>query len=95
VSHVLDVLVDNARSHGDGAIIVAARVHHRAVSVTVSDQGPGVANPDALFVRRQEGARGNGIGLALARRLAEAEGGRLILKENGPATVFELTVPVG
>jgi signal transduction histidine kinase len=95
VSHVLDVLVDNARNHGRGEVVVATRVHHRAVSVSVTDHGPGVEDPDALFARRLDGARGNGIGLALARRLAEAEGGRLILKENGPSTVFELTVPVG
>jgi signal transduction histidine kinase len=64
--------------------------------VTVADDGPGIEHPERLFVRRQPDARGTGIGLALARRLAEAEGGRLVLKHNGPgATVFELTVPVG
>jgi signal transduction histidine kinase len=96
VSHVLDVLVGNARLHGAGDVVVAARAHHGAVSVTVSDDGPGIRHPDNLFVRRQPEARGTGIGLALARRLAEAEGGRLVLKRNGPGgTVFEFIVPLG
>jgi signal transduction histidine kinase len=96
ISHVLDVLVSNARLHGMGDVVLAARAHHGAVSVTVEDEGPGIEHPDRLFVRRQPDARGTGIGLALARRLAEAEGGRLLLKRNGPGgTVFELTVPVG
>ncbi|MCU1373863.1 MAG: two-component sensor histidine kinase, partial [Actinomycetia bacterium] len=64
VSHVLDVLVSNAQLHGEGDVVVAARAHHGAVSVTVTDDGPGIGHPEGLFVRRQAEARGNGIGLA-------------------------------
>ncbi|MGH3850677.1 MAG: hypothetical protein ACRDRT_13395, partial [Pseudonocardiaceae bacterium] len=37
-----------------------------------------------IFVRRSQGSAGSGIGLALARRLAEAEDLRLLLAEPGP-----------
>jgi signal transduction histidine kinase len=91
--HILDVLVDNARRHGAAPITVTARDAGPAVAVDVADAGPGVADPDALFRRRDPGAAGHGIGLALARALAEAEGGRLVLARPGPGPVFTLLLP--
>lgn len=91
--HVLDVLVDNARRHGAGDVGVQARGHNGAVSVSVTDHGPGIADPAAVFERRHSAAAGTGIGLALARRLTEAEGGRLRLRGNDEGTTFELTLP--
>lgn len=94
LSHVLDVLVDNACRHGTGDVVVRTRRHDRAVSVAVSDQGPGVADPVAVFERRRPDASGTGIGLALARRLTEAEGGRLRLRSGAVGATFEVTLPV-
>ena len=79
VSQVLDVLLDNAIRHGLGTVTLAAHAIRHGVAVTVSDEGSlGDTTDDRLFVRRSNGARGHGIGLALARSLAEAEGGRLL-----------------
>jgi signal transduction histidine kinase len=93
VRQVLAVLLDNALTHGDGTITMTARDAGEVLAIDVSDQGPGIAVPESdLFARRAETARGHGIGLALARSLAEAEGGRLRLTSPHPAT-FTLFLP--
>jgi signal transduction histidine kinase len=93
VRQVLSVLLDNASRHGDGAVIVAVRDATDALAIDVTDEGPGVADPDQLFRRRSPTAGGHGIGLALARSLAEAEGGRLMLGRSAPPT-FTLLLPL-
>jgi signal transduction histidine kinase len=93
VRQVLAVLLDNAATHGGGAVTVTARDASGALAIDVSDEGPGVSVPEGdLFVRRADTAAGHGIGLALARSLAEAEGGRLRLTSAHPAT-FTLLLP--
>jgi signal transduction histidine kinase len=93
LSHVLDVLLDNAQRHGAGDVHVGVRQLPAAVTLTVTDHGPGIVDCAAVFERRHSPGGGTGIGLALARRLTEAEGGRLRLREGGEGTTFEVTVP--
>ncbi|MFB9834394.1 sensor histidine kinase [Actinoallomurus acaciae] len=89
---ILHVLLDNAIRHGAGTVTVNVRDAGEALAIDVSDQGPGIErSPDELFRRRTETA-GHGIGLAMARRLAEAEGGRLRLARPSPPT-FTLLLP--
>ncbi len=91
VRQMLEVLVSNAARHGRGVVTVAAHNIPGGVVVEVSDQGPGVADdPDRIFRRRDSAEQGHGIGLALARSLAEAEGGRLLLRPGSSATTFAL-----
>jgi signal transduction histidine kinase len=89
------VLLDNAVRHGQGQVTVAARRGEGTVVVEVSDSGPGV--PDELsahvFERGVSGGGSTGVGLALARALADADGGRLELSTARPAT-FALFLPV-
>jgi signal transduction histidine kinase len=101
VRHVVDVLVDNALVHGAGTTVVSAHTVADGLLIEVSDEGPGLTDPDAAFAPRSHhvdpGANGrgdtHGIGLALARSLAEAEGGRLLLRHPAPRPVFGLLLP--
>lgn len=94
VRQVLTVLLDNARSHGAGAVTVTVREAAGALAIDVADEGPEITTPEPdLFTRRVEGLTGHGIGLALARSLAEAEGGRLTLTRPIPPT-FTLLAPL-
>jgi len=92
VSTVVDVLVDNAVRHGQGAVTVTAgAARPSGASITVTDEGQLAGDPNRVFDRRSSGARGHGIGLALARSLAHAEGGRLRVARRSPTT-FELLI---
>jgi signal transduction histidine kinase len=79
VGQVLDVLLDNALRHGTGTVRSEARVDGTAAVVAVSDEGPGIGEDDAdrIFERGASRSGGTGIGLHLARALAQAEGGAL------------------
>jgi signal transduction histidine kinase len=90
VRQVLTVLLDNAATHGTGTVTLAVRDAGGALAIDVGDEGPGITSSEAeLFTRRSARAGGYGIGLALARSLAEAEGGRLRLTRPAPP-VFTL-----
>ena len=93
VRQVLAVLVDNATVHGRGTVTLTVREAADAMAIDVADEGPGVREPEhVLFARRPETGDAHGIGLALARRLAEAEQGRLKLTRPSPP-VFTLLLP--
>jgi signal transduction histidine kinase len=92
VRQVVDVLLDNAVAHGAGAVTLVVRDAGGAVAIDVSDEGDGPPDPEEIFSRRGEAAAGHGIGLALARSLAEAEGGRLRLSRPAPP-IFSLLLP--
>lgn len=91
-------LMDNAVRHGEGTVTVAARCGaDGTVQVRVGDEGAGIP-PDvaaSLFEARvrSEASRGAGLGLAIARGITEAHGGRCALLP-GPPTVFEVVLPV-
>jgi signal transduction histidine kinase len=70
--------------------------------VRVADRGPGipVADRERVFEpfervsgRVNEGASGTGLGLTIARDLAERMGGKLALVDSDTGAVFELRVP--
>ncbi|MCC2275240.1 HAMP domain-containing histidine kinase [Streptomyces sp. ET3-23] len=93
VKQIMDVLVDNAATHGRGRIRLLARDVGTGVALEVMDEGPGPgACGEAVFAVPRRG--GHGIGLGLARSLAQAEGGRLVLRHPGPNPVFSLLLPV-
>jgi signal transduction histidine kinase len=92
LDQVLDVLIGNAVEHGAGPVTVGVADDGANLAVTVSDTGRLGRDPSELFVRRDPAAAGRGVGLALARSLAEAEGGRLVVGAVSPTT-FRLLLP--
>ncbi|MER6800352.1 HAMP domain-containing sensor histidine kinase, partial [Amycolatopsis mediterranei] len=88
VRQVLGVLMDNAATHGRGTVTVLARDAGDALAIDVADEGPDLGETDPFATA----ASGHGIGLRLARGLAEAEGGRLRLSRPDPPT-FTLLLP--
>ncbi len=90
VRQILDVLLDNALRHSSGPVQVTGTRRGEGAVVAVADAGAVVLHPEEIFVRRHHEAIGSGIGLALARRLAEAEELRLVLAQPGPGVVFHL-----
>jgi signal transduction histidine kinase len=91
---MLEVLLDNAHRHGAGEVTVTVRDLERWLAVEVADQGPGFpGDAEQSFERRVGSGAGHGIGLALARSLAHAEGGRLSVTDPGPRPVVTLLLP--
>ncbi|MGV9368236.1 sensor histidine kinase [Amycolatopsis sp. NPDC003731] len=88
VRQVLGVLLDNAVTHGRGTVTVLARDAGDALAIDVTDEGPDLGERDPFATTPS----GHGIGLRLARSLAEAEGGRLRLSRPHPPT-FTLLLP--
>ena len=91
VSQVLATLVENALMHGGGTVALRTRVVGNQAVLEVTDEGPGVPLDlgNRIFERAISGRNSTGIGLAVARDLAEADGGRLELLQAKPP-VFAL-----
>jgi two-component system OmpR family sensor kinase len=85
-----------------GAITVTMTPRPGVVAVEISDTGPGIPAVDRervfeRFVRLDpaRGEGGAGLGLSIARWVAEAHGGHVELLTSGPGgSVFSATIPV-
>jgi two-component system OmpR family sensor kinase/two-component system sensor histidine kinase BaeS len=106
IAQVLSNLLGNAVRHTPAGGAVACRVTSDGSRVTfaIRDSGPGIA-PEALphiferFYRadrsrsRQDG--GAGLGLAIARKIVEAHGGRIWAESQpGQGAVLAFSLPV-
>jgi signal transduction histidine kinase len=102
VRRIVANLVANALRYAKGSAAVrlkASRVEGGHVVIDVEDDGPGVS-PDkraAIFERFASfdaaGSLASGIGLPVARELAELNGGSLVLLDGAPCTTFRLRLP--
>jgi nitrogen fixation/metabolism regulation signal transduction histidine kinase len=67
------------------------------VAIVIEDNGPGLANPDNLFVPLYTTKKsGSGVGLALARQIVEAHGGAIELRNrpNHQGCIAEVRIPL-
>jgi signal transduction histidine kinase len=83
---------------GGGSIAINAQANDGAVHLDVADTGPGIPPEniekifEPLFTTK---ARGIGLGLAVSRTLARANGGDLTVRSMmGQGATFRLTLPV-
>jgi signal transduction histidine kinase len=100
VAQVMRILLDNALVHtpaGTTVVVSAARTDGH-VTLEVADSGLGIRNqtmPHIFepFFTSADGARGAGLGLAIARELAERMHGQLTVRSAPGETAFRLTLP--
>ncbi len=96
-------LLQNAVTHTreGGAVAVAVTLNGRSVCIRVTDQGEGIPEPDRTrifdrFVQLDAARRraGSGLGLPIARWIAEAHGGSLILEDSRDSgSTFAISLP--
>ncbi|HVY61604.1 MAG TPA: protoglobin domain-containing protein [Planctomycetota bacterium] len=99
VRQILTNLLSNA-ADAAGEVRVTGRAEDGHVALVVSDSGPGIAPSvrarlfEPLVTTK---AKGTGLGLALCRRLAQANGGSIRVLDAGagplPGAAFEVRLP--
>ncbi len=99
---ILRNLISNAAKHGGDNIAVIVDQANGMARITVADDGPGVSEGiiTRLFDRFVNGGRGAllagsvGLGLAVARDLAERMGGQITYKRIDDITMFDIEIPL-
>jgi len=96
-------LLDNAIRYSPygGQVHVTVSAADKTATLRVEDSGPGIpaAERDRVFERFVRlvpagGASGSGLGLPIARWIAEQHGGTLTLDGSDRGTRFVMTVPL-
>ena len=102
IARAISNYVENARKYSPGDVRIGVTVDGREARVSVSDNGPGISEADRArvfdrFTRldkdRSRESGGFGLGLAIAKGVAEAHGGKVgVDVQNG--STFWISVPI-
>ena len=99
---VLVNLLDNALKYSDGAVSITVEPGDGTVRFTVADDGPGIppGERDRVFEKfyrldpdQRRGVGGAGLGLYVARELAQRLGGRISLLPTAEGTSVAVDLP--
>ena len=104
-AQIIANLISNAEKYAaDGKRLeIETEMGNNELIVRVSDRGPGIPQSHASRIfepfermdsRVNEGSTGAGLGLAIARELAQLMGGHLRLLESAQGALFELCLPI-
>ena len=97
VAQIMRILLDNALRHTpEGThVTVSAERQNGAAAFTVADEGPGLPDEQQVFDRFYTGdaTRGAGLGLAIARELAERMDGSIAAAGGAAGASFTLRLP--
>jgi two-component system OmpR family sensor kinase len=105
-AQIIQPVVENACRFGAGKVTVAVVREGKQVHFIVDDDGPGVTDEekDRIFEPGVRGSaalggpqasRGAGLGLSLARRLARAAAGDVVVEPRGEGARFVVRLPSG
>ena len=97
VAQIMRILLDNALRHTpEGThVTVTAERRNGGAALTVADEGPGLPDEQQVFDRFYTGdaTRGAGLGLAIARELAERMDGSILAQQRPAGASFTLRLP--
>jgi signal transduction histidine kinase len=103
ILQLIDNLVGNALKFtpSGGQVSLGAEVEGDEVRITIADTGPGIPEEqlarlfDRFWQARGNDRRGLGLGLPIAKGIAEAHGGRLWVESSvGSGTAFRFAMPI-
>lgn len=106
IREILTNLIDNAIRYGasGGHVVVRLTEHHRALTIEVEDDGPGIPPDERAKVltrfyrlKRDQARIGSGLGLAIVSSLAATLGAefRIGIGGQGRGLLARLTLPPG
>jgi signal transduction histidine kinase len=102
VAQIMRILVDNAIRHTPGGthVTISASRRNGTAKVTVADSGPGLEDGAATqvfdrFFTGDSQNGGAGLGLAIAKELAQRMHGEIRLNARAGRTAFTLELPAG
>ena len=99
LTKIISNLLSNALKYAHDKIEVTLQTEQEYFEIRVSDNGPGIPRSDRkrifeIFYQTDNSRGGTGIGLPLAKLLAEKHGGRLYLDEQTQKTTFIIHIPL-
>jgi len=107
IKEAVVILLDNAIKYSESkkSIELASRVQGKFAHISVTDHGPGMKATDMQYIfdrfyradqsRSREHIEGYGLGLPIAKQIADAHGGSIEVKSRpGEGSVFTLKLPL-